>query len=138
MKANVENRKKVIRQVMKTPSMSLNEMSRTLNIPKASVQKYIREYRESDNKDPRILSVTNKDLEIVQKGQEIIEAKLNDPEQVAKMKASEVSAVTSESVKRYTLLRGVQNNEQSNTQNQAIQVNILFGNNDEWVKEQSV
>lgn len=118
--------------------MSLNEMSRTLNIPKASVQKYIREYRESDNKDPRILSVTNKDLEIVQKGQEIIEAKLNDPEQVAKMKASEVSAVTSESVKRYTLLRGVQNNEQSNTQNQAIQVNILFGNNDEWVKEQSV
>ena len=58
--------------------------------------------------------------------QEIIEQKLSDPEQVAKMKASEVSAVTSESAKRYQLLRWTQA-ENQNVQNQAIQVNILFG-----------
>ena len=111
---------------MKTPNMSLNDMSKTLGIPKASVQKYIREYREGDSKDPRIISVTNKDLELVRMWQEIIEQKLSDPEQVAKMKASEVSAVTSESAKRYQLLRWTQA-ENQNVQNQAIQVNILFG-----------
>jgi hypothetical protein len=49
------------------------------------------------------------------------------------MTALQVSQVTSESAKRYSLLRWVQNQEsQGNVNNQAIQVNILFG----WQKEE--
>lgn len=134
MKANKENRQKVIRLAMKNPTMSVRDMAKKLDIPSASVGKYLREYRESDDKDPRIVSITNRDLEIVAKGQEIIASKLENEEEVRRMTAAQVSQVTSESVKRYSLLRGVQNNEQGSVNNQAIQVNILFGENKEWQK----
>ena len=101
----VEDRKNVVRYIMRNPTAPIREIAEKLSVPSASVQRYLKEYRESDNKDPRIISLTNKDLDIVRRGQEIIEEKLNDPEQVARMKASEVSAVTSESAKRYSLLR---------------------------------
>lgn len=133
MKAKEENRKKVIRLAMRNPTMSLKDMSEKLGIPKPSVQKYLREYRESDDKDPRVVGITNRDLEIISKWQEIIAAKLDNDEEIKKMTALQVSQVTSESAKRYSLLRWVQNQEsQGNVNNQAIQVNILFG----WQKEE--
>lgn len=134
MKANEKNRNRAVRLAMKNPTMSIRDMAKKLDIPASTVGNYLKEYRESDDKDPRIVSITNKDLDIVRKWQEIIEAKLNDEEQVKKMSAAQVSQVTSESVKRYSLLRWVQNQEsQGNVNNQAIQVNILFGDNKEWV-----
>lgn len=133
MKEKEKNREKVIRYVMKNPTATINAISSAVDVPWTSVQRYLKEYRESDNKDPRIVSITNKDLDIVRKWQEIIEAKLNDEEQLKKMSAAQVSQVTSESVKRYSLLRWVQNSEQQgNVNNQAIQVNILFGWQEEW------
>lgn len=133
MKANEKNRNRAVRLAMKNPTMSIRDMAKKLDIPASTVGNYLKEYRESDDKDPRIVSITNKDLDIVRKWQEIIEAKLNDKEQVKKMSAAQVSQVTSESVKRYSLLRWVQNQEsQGNVNNQAIQVNILFGDNKEW------
>jgi hypothetical protein len=60
------------------------------------------------------------------KWQQLIEEKLNDPEQVARMRASEISNITSESVKRYNMLRGNNENQWWN-QLQAIQVNISIG-----------
>lgn len=115
--------------------MSLKDMADKLGIPKPSVQKYLREYRESDDKDPRVVGITNRDLEIISRGQEIIAAKLDNDEEIKKMTALQVSQVTSESAKRYSLLRWVQNNEQSNVNNQAIQVNILFGDKKIWPQD---
>ena len=132
MKENKENRARVVRLAMKNPTMSVRDMAKKLNVPAGSVWRYLREYRESDDKDPRVVSITSKDLDIVRRGQEIIEAKLSNEEEVARMTAAQVSAVTSESAKRYSLLKGVQNNEQGNVNNQAIQVNILFGDNNQW------
>jgi hypothetical protein len=60
------------------------------------------------------------------KWQQLIEEKLNDPEQVARMRASEISNITSESVKRYNMLRWSNENQWWN-QLQAIQVNISIG-----------
>jgi len=133
MKANEKNRNKAVRLAMKNPTMSIRDMAKQLDIPASTVGHYLKEYRESDDKDPRIVSITNKDLDIVRRWQEIIEAKLSNEEEVKKMSAAQVSQVTSESVKRYSLLRWVQNSEQQgNVNNQAIQVNILFGWQEEW------
>lgn len=133
MKANEKNRNKAVRLAMKNPTMSIRDMAKQLDIPASTVGHYLKEYRESDDKDPRIVSITNKDLDIVRRWQEIIEAKLSNEEEVKKMSAAQVSQVTSESVKRYSLLRWVQNSEQQGSvNNQAIQVNILFGWQEEW------
>ena len=133
MKANEKNRNKAVRLAMKNPTMSIRDMAKQLDMPASTVGNYLKEYRESDNKDPRIVSITNKDLDIVRRWQEIIEAKLSNEEEVKKMSAAQVSQVTSESVKRYSLLRWVQNSEQQGSvNNQAIQVNILFGWKEEW------
>lgn len=133
MKANEKNRNKAVRLAMKNPTMSIRDMAKQLDMPASTVGNYLKEYRESDNKDPRIVSITNKDLDIVRRWQEIIEAKLSNEEEVKKMSAAQVSQVTSESVKRYSLLRWVQNSEQQDSvNNQAIQVNILFGWKEEW------
>ena len=133
MKANEKNRNKAVRLAMKNPTMSIRDMAKQLDMPASTVGNYLKEYRESDNKDPRIVSITNKDLDIVRRWQEIIEAKLSNEEEVKRMSAAQVSQVTSESVKRYSLLRWVQNSEQQGSvNNQAIQVNILFGWKEEW------
>lgn len=121
-----ENRNKVIRYVLKNPTQPINKIAEATDVAPASVQRYLKEFRESDNKDPRIVGITNKDLELVMKWQQLIEEKLNDPEQVARMRASEISNITSESVKRYNMLRGGNENQWWN-QMQAIQVNISIG-----------
>lgn len=59
------DRSRLIKYVMKNPTESYRNLSRILNIPLSSVQRYLKEYRESDNKDPRILGILSKDLEIV-------------------------------------------------------------------------
>ena len=117
-----EDRAKVVKYFMKNPNARIREVAELLSVPSASVQRYIKEYKEDSNKDPRMVAILSKDLDIVTKWQQIIEEKLNDPEQVARMKASEISSLTSESAKRYQLLWGI-NNQESNTY-QAIQVNI--------------
>ena len=121
-----ENRNKVIRYVLKNPTQPINKIAEATSVAPASVQRYLKEFRESDNKDPRIVGITNKDLELVMKWQQLIEEKLNDPEQVARMRASEISNITSESVKRYNMLRWGNENQWWN-QLQAIQVNISIG-----------
>ena len=128
-----KDRSKLIKYVMKNPTESYRNLSKILNIPLSSVQRYLKEYRESDNKDPRIMGILSKDLDIVSKGQEIIAAKLNNEEEVARMTAAQVSSVTTESARRYELLRWVEKeSNDTNVTNQAIQVNILFGQQQEW------
>ena len=122
-----KDRSRLIRYILKNPTESYRNLSKILNIPLSSVQRYIKEYRESDNKDPRIMGILSKDLDIVSKWQDIISAKLDNEEEVARMTAAQVSAVTTESARRYELLRWVEKeSNETNVTNQAIQVNILF------------
>lgn len=128
---SAKDRKNVVRYVMKNPTATIRDIASKLDVPSASVQRYIREYKEADTKDPRVVSILSKDMDIITKAQKLIEEKLNDEEQVRKMKATELSALTTESARRYQMFKGEDTGNQ-NVTNQAIQVNILFGdkNND--------
>lgn len=57
-------------------------------------------------KDDRIVALCEDDFSIVRIAQGIIKDKLTDPEQVAKMRAIEVSQVARDSSARYTLFVG--------------------------------
>jgi hypothetical protein len=82
------------------------------------------------------MGILSKDLDIVSKWQDIISAKLDNEEEVARMTAAQVSAVTTESARRYEVLRWVEKeSNETNVTNQAIQVNILFGNKQEWATD---
>ena len=125
---SAKDRKNVVRYVMKNPTATIRDIAQKLDVPSASVQRYIREYKEADAKDPRVTAILSKDVDIITKAQALIEEKLNDPEQVKRMKATELSALTTESARRYELLRWVEKeSNETNVTNQAIQVNILFG-----------
>ena len=122
---SAKDRKNVVRYVMKNPTATIRDIAQKLDVPSASVQRYIREYKEADAKDPRVTSILSKDVDIITKAQALIEEKLNDPEQVKRMKATELSALTTESARRYQMFKSEDTGNQ-NVTNQAIQVNILF------------
>ena len=122
---SAKDRKNVVRYVMKNPTATIRDIAQKLDVPSASVQRYIREYKEADAKDPRVTAILSKDVDIITKAQALIEEKLNDPEQVKRMKATELSALTTESARRYQMFKSEDTGNQ-NVTNQAIQVNILF------------
>jgi hypothetical protein len=56
-------------------------------------------------KDDRIIGITDTDLSILTIGQREIERRLNDKEEVEKMRTVEISQVIKESTARYSLFR---------------------------------
>lgn len=57
-------------------------------------------------KSPDIIEITDTDLQIVKKGQRIINDRLSDPLQILQMRTGEISTVIKESTQRYALFRG--------------------------------
>jgi hypothetical protein len=56
-------------------------------------------------KDDRIVSITDTDLNIVEKGQKEIDRRMSDSEELGKMRTVELSQVLKESTARYSLFR---------------------------------
>jgi hypothetical protein len=56
-------------------------------------------------KDDRIIGITDTDLSILTIGQREIERRLNDKDEVEKMRTVEISQVIKESTARYSLFR---------------------------------
>jgi hypothetical protein len=71
-----------------------------------TVFRALKHVEKSGVKDPRIMSITDKDLKIINLGQEEIDRRLSAKEELEKMRTVEVSQVIKESTARYTILRG--------------------------------
>jgi hypothetical protein len=61
---------------------------------------------QNGTKDDRIIGITDTDLSILTIGQREIERRLNDKDEVEKMRTVEISQVIKESTARYSLFRG--------------------------------
>lgn len=73
--------------------------------------------QQTATKDGRILSITDKDLSIVEKGQQEIDRRLSDSQELAKMRTNEISTVLKDSTARYSLFRGNATDEQGGLKN---------------------
>lgn len=56
-------------------------------------------------KDDRIMAITERDLEIVWKGQEEMNRRFNSPEEMKKIRTSDLASAMEKSEKRYMLFR---------------------------------
>lgn len=72
---------------------------------KSTVNRAIQEMGQIGAKDENIIKITDLDLSIVTIGQREIERRLNDKEEVEKMRTVEISQVIKESTARYSLFR---------------------------------
>lgn len=102
-----KNIDKVAAALVKNPLGSVREIAAEAGTHHSTVENLLPEVRQnSPAKDPRILSVTDTDMEILTLGQREIVRRLKTPEELEKMRTVEISSVTKESAARYTIFRG--------------------------------
>lgn len=101
-----KNIDKVAAALVKDPLASTREVAEMAGVSNATVSRRQEEVKQSVTKDPRILSVTDTDLEILTLGQREIVRRMKTPEELEKMRTVEISSVTKESAARYTIFRG--------------------------------
>lgn len=97
------NHNKVAKDVLLNPLKTQRDRAEDLWLGKTTIQEHLQEVKAT--KDDRIISVTDKDLSIVEKWQRIIDNRLSDEEEIAKMRTVEISQVIKESTARYSLFR---------------------------------
>lgn len=89
----------------KNPLATVREVAEATGVSKSTVASHKHNLDKVGQKDPRILALTDADLEIIVKAQWIINEKLSDDQQVKKMNIRDVSSVAKDSSARYTLFR---------------------------------
>ena len=96
----------VTKELLENPLQTVREVAGKTGVSKSSVASYIQEDLDKLGlKDDRILWITDTDLSILTIGQREIERRLNDKEEVEKMRTVEISQVIKESTARYSLFR---------------------------------
>ena len=96
----------VTKELLENPLQTVREVAEKTGVSKSSVASYIQEDLDKLGlKDDRILWITDTDLSILTIGQREIERRLNDKEEVEKMRTVELSQVLKESTARYSLFR---------------------------------
>jgi len=96
----------VTKELLENPLQTVREVAEKTGVSKSSVASYIQEDLDKLGlKDDRILWITDTDLSILTIGQREIERRLNDKEEVEKMRTVEISQVIKESTARYSLFR---------------------------------
>lgn len=97
------NHNKVVKDVLLNPLATQRERAANLWLSKTAVQEHLQEVKVT--KDDRIVSITDTDLNIVEKGQKEIDRRMSDSEELGKMRTVELSQVLKESTARYSLFR---------------------------------
>ena len=105
-----KNHNKVVKDVLLNPLKTQRERAEDLWLWKTTIQEHLQEVKTT--KDDRIISITNTDLNIVEKGQKEIDRRLSESEELSKMRTVEISQVLKESTARYSLFRWSATDEQ--------------------------
>lgn len=97
------NHNKVVKDVLLNPLKTQRDRAEDLWLWKTTIQEHLLEVKTT--KDDRIISITDTDLNIVEKGQKEIDRRLSESEELGKMRTVEISQVLKESTARYSLFR---------------------------------
>ena len=98
-----KNKSKIVKEVLKNPLQSQREIAKKVWLWKTTIQEHLQDIKTT--KDDRILWVCEKDFEIVTLWQEIIKQRLQDKEEVKKMRTFEIAQTIEKSEKRYMLFK---------------------------------
>lgn len=96
---------KIASALVVDPLATTREIEEMTWVSKSTVATHKANLDKIGQKDPRIVALTDKDLEIVTKAQEIINNKLNDEELVKTMNIRDISTVAKDSSARYSIFR---------------------------------
>jgi hypothetical protein len=107
-----KNIAKVAKTLLENPLQTEREIADGIDIWKSSVNRLKNELGQIGAKDDRIIWITDTDLSILTIGQREIERRLNDKEEIEKMRTVEISQVIKESTARYSLFRWNATDEQ--------------------------
>lgn len=97
---------KVAAALVRNPLGSVRELAKDAGIHFTRVGEHKEEVLQRATKDPRILSVTDTDMEILTLAQREISRRMQTAEELEKMRTVEISSVAKESAARYTIFRG--------------------------------
>ena len=97
---------KVAAALVKNPLATVREAAEIAGVSKTTAAEASKEVGQTRTKDPRILSITDTDLEILTLGQREISRRMKTAEELEKMRTVEISSVAKESAARYTIFRG--------------------------------
>ena len=101
-KANIA---KVAKVILNNPLASQRDIAEETWLSVWNVNDKLNKLEQEGKKDDRIIWITDKDLSILTIGQREIERRLNDKDEVEKMRTVEISQVIKESTARYSLFR---------------------------------
>lgn len=97
---------KVAKELIKDPLLTTRELEKKTWISKSAIANYINNDLDTfGQKDDRILWVCETDFEIVKLWQAIIKNRLQDEEEVAKMRTFEIAQTIEKSEKRYQIFK---------------------------------
>lgn len=91
---------------MLDPLASQRDTAENAWVGLGTANRILQELEQTGTKDPRIITITDKDLSIVEKGQLEIDRRLSTPFELEKMRTGEISTVLKDSTARYSLFRG--------------------------------
>lgn len=100
-----KNQDKVIAERVMNPLDTTREIADRIGVDHSTVARIDKKMPQNATKDSRIISLTDTDLDIVTRSQEIIKMKLNDEELVKDMNIRDISTVAKDSAARYSLFR---------------------------------
>lgn len=125
-----KDRSKVISYALKNPTDSIRTIARETNVPFASVQRYLREFKEEGKRDYKTSIISNRDFDILQKSQQIIMDKLDDVDEVKRMDAYRVAQLSEVCSKRFEMMNG--KNQDQDGGNMELTIKI------EWAGETTI
>ena len=96
---------KVAKARLKNPRATTREVAEKTWLDHSTVAKLDKEIPQISTKDDRIITLTDKDFDIVKLAQQRIEEKLMDEAEMKKTRIGEISTVAKDSAARYTIFR---------------------------------
>lgn len=100
-----KNYEKVAKERLINPRATVRDIAEKTNIWIWTVSRADKELEQNGTKDERIITLTDKDFDIVKLAQQRIEEKLMDEEEMKKTRIGEISTVAKDSAARYTIFR---------------------------------
>lgn len=100
-----KNVEKVSKERLLNPLATTREIEEITWIDHSTVSRIDSQLQQTATKDGRIISITDTDLNIVEKWQKEIDRRLSLREELDKMRTVEISQVIKENTARYSLFR---------------------------------
>lgn len=102
----LKNKAKVLKEVITNPLQTQREIAKKVGKSVWNVNRHIKEVEQSWTKDPRILGITDTDIEIVTLAQQEIYRRMWDAKELKKMRTFEIAQTAEKSERRYQIFRG--------------------------------